>query len=67
MHHAVDIIFKSDKQTELCDVFNSTGDFRANRIGSGKAVPRIVHALFQAKRNTTLCAVDFENHDLDFL
>ena len=31
MHHAVNIIIKTDKQTELGDVFNLAFNFRADR------------------------------------
>ena len=67
MHHAVNFIFQTDKQTEFGDVLDLARYFRADRIAAGKVFPRICHALFQAKRNTTFFAVDFQHHHFDFL
>src|SRR6056297_1822027 len=67
MDHAVDFAFETDEQTEFGDVLDLALDFGAGGVGLGKDFPRVAHGLLEAKADTTLGAVDFQNHDFDLL
>src|SRR6056297_813217 len=67
VNHAVDFAFETDEQTEFGDVLDLAFDFGAGGVGLGKDFPRVAHGLLEAKADTTLGAVDFQNHDFDLL
>ncbi len=67
MNHAVDVAFETNEQTEFGDVLDFAFDFGALGVGFCKHFPWVAHGLLETKRNATLGAVDFQNHDFDFL
>src|SRR6056297_1513677 len=67
VNHAVDFAFETDEQTEFGDVLDLALDFGAGGVGLGKDFPRVAHGLLETKADTTLGAVDFQNHDFDLL
>ncbi len=67
MHHAVDIAFQTDKQTEFGDVLDIALDNRPNREQIDKGFPRVVLALFQPQADPPLVGIDFQHHYFDFL
>ena len=67
MNHAVDVVVEADEQTEFGDVLDFAFDVGADRMGFGKHFPRVALGLLEAQGNAALGAVDFQNHDFDFL
>ena len=58
---------EANEQTEFGDVFDFAFDFCALRVCFCKHFPWVAHGLLETKGNATLGAIDFQNHDFDFL
>ena len=67
MHHSVNVIFKTDEQTKFGNVLNFAFNVRPNWMGFCKHFPWVALCLFQTQRHATLAAVDFQNHNVNFL
>ena len=67
MDHAVDFAAEADEQAKFGNVLDLAFDLAADRRGRQEAVPRIVHALFEAQRDPPFDRIDVEYHDLDLL
>ena len=65
--HAVDVTFQTYKETEFSDVLNFTFNLCALWMGLSKDFPRVALCLLEAKGHAALYAIDFQNHDVDFL
>ncbi len=67
MHHAVNVAVETEKEAELGLILDLALDNAAGRIFLDEDLPRIAHGLLQAKRDTPLDRIDFENLHVDFL